>query len=925
MNSVNNVVGYVGTHIAALPSLRMPTFMTNALAKMTEQQKKIALVVSIVISALAALFIAYKCCGPRPRVYGGNGGGGFNNYNPPNPMPIGGFGGNQNNNNNANLAPAPIGGFGGNQNNNNNAQPAPVVPLPNPFLNNFNNNNFNNYNNYNNYGYNAHVPNLNNIPVPADETLNLQEVENQIQNLKFEIEEGKQDLEVLENEKQILEIKLAEIRSVKEEKVPNPVEENKEEDKAAEVVEKEAVVEEKVDEADKQEEKEDVLLDPQPAVPAPIDADPAKDEKAIEVAPAPIVEKEDESEAIILEVQIVDQQMQIEEKEKYIKQLEDKLEKALQDYGQTLRLYLEKQFNNQNYNNNKDNNEIHEHIVKLIEIMDRYKDKNSFVVENLTQINLFLANTFFTKGHCLDEGKKVDLAVFNHFYTIVNAHFPTLQKADPALAQQLKIKLANLPLIDKIDRSKFTYAHLNETDQLNLLIAHFDKKETDTIQTVIQQFKNYKIKNLTEQEVKKLAKLASENRSHLIAANKYMLQDELKDFLKHQAPANWNDDQKVYEALKKFFNPVANPYVYQQYNNYNYDYHQNAPTSGVLTLYRTSKARKFFDEQILNIANVKTKIINTTLPLIDANERTKISPVDSQDEQLNLLLNYFENEEENCLQPILANFKTKQLTDQDIEKLVDLLHVQNHDLATQHKFALQDALETFIKEKRLEEKRPANYQNNFDWENHQTVCNELKKHLKSIQGQVSAEIAALQKAAKSRKSFYDQIQLVQIPRWYHATKPDAIQNIIQQGKIEVRHQQAYKGVWVSTQREITFGNYTLVFNHRIAKLGPVFIGYEYKDKLRWRGLQAEVPIIETLGEPPIPYVTYAGVPKAAQNVNKAAIIALLKQKGIDQPVVFHNEQIDFMRQEVIDVLGSPNLSEHWWGKGDMAKAIAVAR
>ncbi len=760
MNIIHNVVDYVGAHVAALPSFKTPTFITNTLAKMTEQQKKVALVAGIIISALVALFMAYQCCCPRPRNYGGGGGGGFpfnnNNYNAhpapaPAPAPIGGFGGNQNNNNyNANPAPAPapvpapIGGFGGNQNNNFNLNPAPKPqPQPyNPLFNHFFNNN-NNYNNYNNYGYNAPAPNLNNVPVPADETLNLQEVENQIQNLKFDIAEGKQELEVLEDEKQILEVKLAEIRSAKEKKVPEPVEENKE---AGEVLK-----EEKVDEADKEDEK-----------------------LAEGVPPALVAEKEDENEATILEVQIVDLQMRIVDQEEKVKKLEAELEKALQDYGKTLRAYLEKQFNNQNYyNNNKDHNEIHQHIVTLIEIMDRYKDKKSFVIENLKQINLFLVNAFFTKGHCLDEGKKVDLAVFNHFYTIVNAHFPTLQQEDPTLAQQLKIKLANLPLIDDIDRLDFPHAHLSETDQLNLLIAHFEKKEADTVQIVIQQFKDYKTKNLTEQEVKKLAKLASENRSHLANVNKYTLQDELKDFLKHQAPANWDNDQKVYEVLKKFFNPTPNPYGYQQYNNYNYNYNQNAPAvNGILTLYRTSKARRFFDDQ-------------------------------------------------------------------------------------------------------------------FGLEEHE----------------------------------------IQIPRWYHATKPDAIQNIIRTGRIEVRHQQAFKGVWVSTQREVTFGDYTLTFNHRIAKLDPeVFIGYEYNDKLRWRGLQQEVPMIESKppGKASIPYVAYAGVPKKAQNANKTAIIALLKQQGIDKPVVFHNEQIDFIRQEVIDVLGSPNLSERWWGKGDMAKAIAVA-
>ena len=59
----------------------------------------------------------------------------------------------------------------------------------------------------------------------------------------------------------------------------------------------------------------------------------------------------------------------------------------------------------------------------------------------------------------------------------------------------------------------------------------------------------------------------------------------------------------------------------------------------------------------------------------------------------------------------------------------------------------------------------------------------------------------------------------------------------------MRHKKAYKGAWVSNQREKGYGDHVLVFNQCITQINTkVFIGFE-KGKVNWRGLQKAIPFI----------------------------------------------------------------------------------
>lgn len=181
-------------------------------------------------------------------------------------------------------------------------------------------------------------------------------------------------------------------------------------------------------------------------------------------------------------------------------------------------------------------------------------------------------------------------------------------------------------------------------------------------------------------------------------------------------------------------------------------------------------------------------------------------------------------------------------------------------------------------------------------------------------------ITTLRLVCKAKTYFVKQAE---IPRWYHATSQANLEAIIASEKIEVRHQQAFKGSWVSTHRESNFGNCVFVFNHSIAQLDPnVFIGYEKGwEKKRWRGLQKEIPLVKPgnsfAGQNPISNVALVGLYNGYTKDTKQKVVQSLKQIGIAQPKVVDNDVVDYIQRETLLKIGNPNLSENWWGKADV--------
>lgn len=183
-----------------------------------------------------------------------------------------------------------------------------------------------------------------------------------------------------------------------------------------------------------------------------------------------------------------------------------------------------------------------------------------------------------------------------------------------------------------------------------------------------------------------------------------------------------------------------------------------------------------------------------------------------------------------------------------------------------------------------------------------------------MMNQKSEEVDSLNRIVKTKIFFESQSELdeemIFIPRWYHATKLTGFHGIVQGKNIEVRHEQAYKGAWVSSQREGSFGGYVFSLSNKISRLSSgVFIGFEYVDR-KWRGVQQAIPLPENLGMVGIPRQEN----KTSQKINKLKIIQVLEKGGFPQHRVFSSEQLDFIQRLVMEILGMPNLPDQWWGK-----------
>jgi hypothetical protein len=274
------------------------------------------------------------------------------------------------------------------------------------------------------------------------------------------------------------------------------------------------------------------------------------------------------------------------------------LNEALEKYPEILRLYLEDQ-----YKHRKDNHDIFERLTMLEGLLDVYKQNEGFVEEALILIDLFLTNVFFTSPDesCLPEEKKIDVIVFHVFFTILNQHIGAIQDREPELALKLKIKLANLPLHKDIDRASFSNIYLTEREQLNLLIVHFQKRETEAVDLAIQYFAFNGPLNM--QDVKRLARFVTKDQSPLAQKNVEKIRGELQKLMGKAAPKRWDDKSAVREALNHFFNPRQNfsrPQSFYQshfYNRCHEDLYKKLPV-GINALHLACQAKRYFEDQM---------------------------------------------------------------------------------------------------------------------------------------------------------------------------------------------------------------------------------------------------------------------------------------------------------------------------------------
>ena len=279
----------------------------------------------------------------------------------------------------------------------------------------------------------------------------------------------------------------------------------------------------------------------------------------------------------------------------------------------------------------------------------------------------------------------------------------------------------------------------------------------------------------------------------------------------------------------------------------------------------------------------------------------------SEKEQLDILIEHLQKKENKEAEHLSEFLKTSNPSSSDISRLAKLVSVKS-GLSDENRLKIKASLEI-----RLQDHSPR------DWEDYREVNARLESIFLLDPGTTSL-IDSLKRTGKSKLFFYNQIGLdenmILIPRWYHATHIYGINGILTSGEIQVRHEKAFKGAWVSTARESQFGSYALSLSNKITDLDPnVFIGFQYEDR-RWRGIQKAIPMKKdenTL------HLTLVGVPsqlnKMAEKTDKLRLIKILKNKGFANPKAISVTQLDFIQREVMSVLGTPNLPDPWWGNG----------
>lgn len=81
--------------------------------------------------------------------------------------------------------------------------------------------------------------------------------------------------------------------------------------------------------------------------------------------------------------------------------------------------------------------------------------------------------------------------------------------------------------------------------------------------------------------------------------------------------------------------------------------------------------------------------------------------------------------------------------------------------------------------------------------------------------------------------------------FYHATSEVALKSILKSKKVEVRHEKAFRGAFVSTKPETGFGRCILAFKKNIERLSPLEHGFQLGNTTYWAGFSRDIPVSES--------------------------------------------------------------------------------
>lgn len=282
----------------------------------------------------------------------------------------------------------------------------------------------------------------------------------------------------------------------------------------------------------------------------------------------------------------------------------------------------------------------------------------------------------------------------------------------------------------------------------------------------------------------------------------------------------------------------------------------------------------------------------------------------SKKEQLKVLLVKLQQKEDKKINELIELLEKSNVNKQDIHHLTKLVSSKSN-VSNENRLLLRNALAKLLKMDMDVDSIP--------WDDYQ----EMKKKFEEMFLRDSNKnkkndyphLISLKRISKTKSFFQSQVELdenmILIPQWYHATS--SIYPILTSGEIQVRHKQAFKGAWLSSQREARFGSYALSLSDNITTLdSDVFIGFQYANR-RWRGIQKSISLQNA------PNLVLIGVPtnrdKDVQRLDKLKLVQILQAKGYPSLRLFSVDQVDFIQREVSSILGTPNLPDTWWGRG----------
>ena len=303
---------------------------------------------------------------------------------------------------------------------------------------------------------------------------------------------------------------------------------------------------------------------------------------------------------------------------------------------------------------------------------------------------------------------------------------------------------------------------------------------------------------------------------------------------------------------------------------------------------------------------LKVKLAN--LPLISAFERTHFKNVYlSEEDQRTILIHHFQQKEDKAIQALVAKVNRTNLTKDCMKDIAKWVSQDCKRLSAMNKQRLREALLTLMGKQHV-------LWTDGVLNNLSLVCHCYDN---SGLGKLEEPIDQIYYASKAKNYFESQPE---IPRWYHATKSANVQLIIDSGLIEVR-EAVFKGAWVSTSREVSYGENVFVFNHSIVRIDPHASIQTEWDKQRWRGLQKSIPLMQQINAKEkacSPHFILMGLPrnadKAINKIEKLRLFKHFENKGSANPKIVFIDFIDYLQSEIMKVLGSPNLPEKWWGK-----------